>query len=489
MALVRFGTSAGRWVIAAAVLGSGVAFLDATVVNVALPAIGRDLHAGFSGLQWTLDAYLLSLGSLLLVGGSLGDLFGRRRVFVIGLVGFTASSVLCGAAPTIATLVVARAVQGAAAALLVPGSLALLSASFDPGDRARAVGAWSGLAGVWTAVGPFLGGWLIGAVSWRLVFFINLPVASFAVWAALRHVPESRDEDADRHVDVPGAVAVTAGLGGAVYALIEGPARGTSPVIVVMAVVSAVALVLFVVVELRSPHPMVPMSLFRSRQFSAANLTTFAVYGALGITMFLLVLELQKVLAYSPLEAGASLLPVTVMLLALSARAGALAQRVGPRLPMTLGPLIAALGLALLTRVGGGTTYAGAVLPGVIVLGLGLALTVAPLTAAVLAAVDDHHFGVGSAINNATARVSGLVAVALVPAVAGLAGAHVGLTAFTAGFHRAMWIGAGVCAVGGVIALVGIRRAASVTCVPHADIGSACHSPELEHGRRVARAA
>src|SRR5206468_2936112 len=266
--------------------------------------------------------YLLSLGSLLLVGGSLGDLFGRRRVFVIGLAGFTASSVLCGAAPTIATLVVARAVQGAAAALLVPGSLALLSASFDPDDRARAVGAWSGLAGVWTAVGPFLGGWLIGAVSWRLVFFINLPVASFAAWVALRHVPESRDEDADRHVDVPGAVAVTAGLGGAVYALIEGPVHGVSAVILAMAMGSG----------------------------------------------------------------------------------GALAQRIGPRLPMTLGPVVAGAGLALLSRVGPGTTYVRAVLPGVAVLGLGLALTVAPLTAAVLAAIDEHHVGVGSAINNATAR-------------------------------------------------------------------------------------
>ena len=486
MVPVRYGTAAGRWVIAAAVLGSGVAFLDATVVNVALPAIGRDLHAGFSGLQWTLDAYLLSLGSLLLVGGSLGDLFGRRRVFVIGLVGFTASSVLCGAAPTIATLVVARAVQGAAAALLVPGSLALLSASFHPDDRARAVGAWSGLAGVWTAVGPFLGGWLIGAVSWRLVFFVNLPVAAFAAWVALHHVPESLDEDADRHVDVLGAVAVTAGLGGAVYALIEGPVHGVSVAIVAMALVSAAALVLFVVVELRSPHPMVPMSLFRSRQFSAANATTFAVYAALGIAMFLLVLELQKVLAYSPLEAGASLLPVTLLLLLLSSRTGALAQRIGPRLPMTLGPVVAAAGLALLARVGPGTTYVGAVLPGVVVLGVGLALTVAPLTAAVLAAIDEHHVGVGSAINNATARVSGLVAVALVPAVSGLAGAHVGLGAFTTGFHRAMWIGAGLCAAGGVISLVGIRRAADVSCVPHADIGSACHSPDLQRAAAAA---
>src|SRR5205807_7106253 len=256
---VRFGTTAGRWVVVATVLGSGVAFLDGTVVNVALPAIARDFHAGLAGLQWTLDGYLLTLGSLLLVGGSLGDLYGRRRVFVTGRVAFTTASLVCGVAPSIGALVAARAVQGVGGALLVPGSLALISASFDPDDRSRAVGAWSGLAGVFTAVGPFLGGWLIGAVSWRLVFLINLPLAAFTVWVTLRHVPESRDEDADRRVDLDGAAAISLGLAGVVYALIEGPGRHWPVDAAGAGVVGVIGIVVFLVIEHRSDHPMVPL--------------------------------------------------------------------------------------------------------------------------------------------------------------------------------------------------------------------------------------
>ena len=398
---VAFGTPEGRWVIGAAVLGSGVAFLDGTVVNAALPAIANDLDAGLASLQWTLTGYLLTLGSLIVVGGSLGDLYGRRRVFVAGLAGFAVASLACALAQTTGLLILARCIQGAAAALLVPGSLALISASFRVEDRGRAIGAWSGLAGISTAIGPFLGGWLIDSVSWRWVFLINLPLSAIAIAVTLRHVPESRDEDSVRHVDVLGGVTLSVGLAGIVYALIEGPASASDTVIAIAVAIGVVGLVGFAVVESRSPQPMVPLELFRSRQFSGANAVTVAVYAALGVAMFLVVVHLQTNLGYSALEAGAALLPITVIMLALSSRAGALAQRIGPRWPMTIGPVVVGVGLTLLAPIDGGSTYLTGVLPGMVVFGLGLAITVAPLTAAVLAAVDDHHAGVGSAINNA----------------------------------------------------------------------------------------
>lgn len=455
------GTATGRWVIVAAVLGSGVAFLDSTVVNVALPAIAKDFHASLADLQWVVTAYLLTLGSLLVIGGSLGDLFGRRRIFVIGLVGFAFTSLLSGVAPSIGTLIIARALQGVTAALLIPGSLAIISASFRQQDRGAAIGAWSGLAGVATALGPFLGGFLIDSVSWRLVFLINLPIVVVTVILTNRHVPETRDETANRRVDVLGGVILATGLAGVVYALIDGPAHGWSGFALVLGVVGLAALASWVLVELRSSHPMVPLDIFKNRQFSGANAVTFVVYGAFGAVTFLLVVHLQTDLGYSALEAGASLIPITLLMLSFSARMGALAQRIGPRIPMTVGPIVSGIGVALLARVDSGASYLTAVLPALLVLGVGLVFTVAPLTAAVLGAVADEHMGVGSAINNAVSRIAGLLAVAVLPAIAGLTGAG-GRLDLASGFGRAMIISGIVAASGGVLAWLTVRNGASV---------------------------
>jgi EmrB/QacA subfamily drug resistance transporter len=470
---LRMGTAAGRWVVVAAVLGSGVSFLDGTVVNAALPAISRDLHANLGDLQWVLTGYLLTLGSLLVLGGSLGDRYGRRRVFVIGLAAFAATSAVCSIAPNTASLVAARCVQGAAAALVVPNSLAIVSASFAPTHRGRAIGAWSGLGGVATAIGPFLGGWLIDSVSWRLVFLINLPIAATAIWIALRHVPESRDEHAGKHLDVAGSVLLTIGLAGLVYALIEGPGTSSPALPIALGVVGIVSLLAFVVVEARVPAPMVPLPLFRSRQFSGANAVTFAVYAALGTATFLVVVYLQTDLGYSALEAGASLLPITVLMLLFSARSGALAQRIGPRLQMTVGPFVVAAAMVLLARIEPGTTYWATVFPAVVVLGMGLALTVAPLTATVLGAVEDAHAGIASAINNSVARIAGLLAVAVLPAAAGLTASQ-GLD-LTDGFATAMYIAATLAAIGGLLAFVTIRRGARVEEMRVANPAISCY--------------
>jgi EmrB/QacA subfamily drug resistance transporter len=478
-ALVRYGTPAGRWVITASVLGSGIAFLDGTVVNVALPAIGEDLGSGLAGLQWTIDGYLLTLGALLLLGGSLGDLYGRRRMFVAGLVSFTAASAVCGLAPSMGALVAARAVQGVGGALLVPGSLALLAASFAPEDRGTAVGAWSGLAGVATALGPFLGGWLVDAVSWRLVFLINVPLAAVAVFLTLRHVPESRDPDASHRPDLAGALAATVGLAGVVFALIEWPADGASPLVVLSGVVGVAALVAFPFIERTRAQPLVPLGIFRDPQFTGANATTIAVYAAFGGALFLLVLELQQVLGYSALAAGAALLPITIIMLALSARTAALSQRIGPRLPMTIGPLVVAAGLVLAAGLGPGDAYAAGVLPAVVVIGLGLALTVAPLTAAVMAAVDEHHVGVASGVNNALARIGTLLSVALLPLVAGLGDLVPGDPRYTDGVSRALLVSAGLCVVGGAVAFVTVRRGARVTPVVQPNVVHGCADPSV----------
>jgi EmrB/QacA subfamily drug resistance transporter len=479
-ASIRFGTPAARWVVAATVLGSGIAFLDGTVVNVALPTIGRDMHAGMRDLQWILDGYLVTMSALLLLGGSLGDLYGRKRGFLTGLVGFSVASAMCGFAPNPGVLIAARAVQGAGAALLVPGSLALISASFHPDDRGRAIGAWSGLAGVAGALGPFVGGWLIDAVSWRLIFFINVPLAAACFVITRRFVPESRDED-DRGVrpDAPGAVTASFGLAAMAYGLIERQWM--------VGVVGALMLVAFVMIERRVKHPMLPLAIFRSSQFTGANLTTFAVYTGLGGTTFALVLQLQKSLGYSALEAGSSLVPITVMMVLLSSRSGALAQRIGPRTQMTVGPFIVALGLLILARVQPGNGYLESVFPGAIVFGLGLVTTVAPLTTAVLAAVDDQHLGVGSAFNNAVSRIAGLLAVAALPLIAGLDTAAP-VSTFDHGFRNAMLICAGICASGGVISWVTIRRSIPVATMPQASVFQSCHDPGVATttGRQVA---
>ena len=458
----------GRWIVAATVLGSGIVFLDGTVVNVALPAIRASLGMGVSGLQWTLDAYLVALTSLLLFGGSLGDIAGRRRVFVYGLLGFVVASVACGAAPNAAALIAARGAQGVADAFLVPGSLAIVSSTFHPDDRSRAIGAWSGLAGAASALGPFLGGWLIDAVSWRLIFLINVPLVALTVWIARKHIPETRDEDAGAP-DWAGAAAATIGLASLTYGLIE-----RRPVVAMLGVAFLAALV---AIESHVEAPMLPLAVFRSPQFTGANLTTFAVYMALGGAFFLLVVQLQVALHYSALEAGTAMMPVTLLMLALSARAGALAQRIGPRLPMTAGPIVAAGGLVLFARVAPGSTYVGAVLPAVVVFGLGLTLTVAPLTAAVLAAVDEHHIGAGSGVNNAVARLGGLIAVAVLPALAGIDALSAG--ALSAGFMTAMRICAATCAAGGVIAFATVRTAAKVDTHTHPSLVHACHHQDV----------
>ncbi|MPZ71074.1 MAG: DHA2 family efflux MFS transporter permease subunit [Actinobacteria bacterium] len=457
---VRFESATGKWIIAAAVLGSGIAFLDSTVINVAIPAIREDLDTGLAGVQWTIDAYLLTLSALLLIGGSLGDLYGRRRMFVYGLVGFAVTSMLCAVAPNIAVLNLSRALQGMTAALLVPGSLAMISASFHPDDRGRAIGAWSGLSGVTTAVGPFLGGFLIDAVSWRMIFLINVPLAAIAVWVAVIHVPETRDEEGGRKPDVPGALAAAVALGGILYGFIEGPVVGwDSPSIYGSLALGSVAVVVFLVIEARSREPMLHLSLFRSRQFSGANAATLLIYAALSGAMFLVVIQLQSVLDYSPLEAGAALVPVTLLLLVMSARAGAIATRIGPRLPMTIGPLVAAIGLALLGRIEPGTSYATVALPGIVVFGIGLGITVAPLTTAVLAAAPSRYAGIASGVNNAVARTAGALAVAILPIAGGIAGAASDSPErFDAGFTRTMVVAAGLCAAGGLLSFVFIRK-------------------------------
>ncbi len=455
--LVRYDEPAGRWVLLATVLGSALAFIDATVVIIALPRIGEALDADAAGLQWTVNAYTLTLAAFILLGGSLGDRFGRRRVFLVGVAWFAVGSLLCGVAPDVGTLIAARAIQGVGGALLTPGALAILQASFEPGDRMRAIGAWSGLGGVAGAVGPFLGGWIVEVSSWRLVFLINLPLAAVVVLVALKHVPESADPDAARQLDLLGAALCAVGLGGVTYAFTAWPERGPGDVLVIgTLVVGVLGLVGFVVNEARSTHPMLPLEVFRSRTFSATNLVTFVVYAALAGVFFFVVINLQVVSGFSPLAAGLALLPVTVLMLLLSARAGALSSRIGPRIPMTVGPLICALALLLLSRIGPGATYVPDVLPAVVVLGLGLSLTVAPLTATALASAEVRHAGVASGVNNAVARTAGLLAVAILPLASGLGSSFTDPEALAPAYRTSMLICAALLVGGGVLAFAAI---------------------------------
>jgi len=457
---LRYSSPQGRWVIAATVLGSGIAALDATVVGIALPAIGRDFHATVASMQWVVDGYTLTLAGLLLLGGALGDLHGRRKVFAIGTVWFALASLACGLAPDAGFLIAARALQGAGAALLTPGSLSILQASFAPNDRSRAIGAWSGLGGVATAIGPFLGGWLISAVSWRLIFFINLPVAVAVIVIAVRHVPESRAPGPAPPLDAAGAATISLALAGLTYGLISASADGwTSPRVLASLLAGAALFAAFIVIEARGSHPMLPLGVFRSRQFSAANAVTFVVYGALGGALFLVPVVLQEVCGYSPLEAGVAMLPLTAIMLALSARSAALASRIGPRLQMTVGPLLIGAGMLLFTRVHGNGDYLTQVLPAVLVLGLGLAANVAPLTATALSAAPAEHSGIASAVNNDVARTASLIAVAVLPALAGITGdVYLHPAALTHGFHMAMLISAVAVAAGGVLAFATIRN-------------------------------
>ncbi len=456
---IRFASARGRLILLATVLGSGMAFLDVTVVNVALPSIGRDLGSGLAGLQWTVNAYALTLAGLLLIGGSLGDRLGRRRIFVTGIVWFALASLLCAIAPSTETLIAARAVQGIGAALLTPGSLAILEATFHPDDRGAAIGAWSGLAGVSTAFGPFLGGWLVEAVSWRLIFLINLPLAAGVVWAS-RAIPESRDPDSEgARLDWAGAALAATGLGGLTYGLTAGYDDGfTDPLTAGAGAAGVACLAGFLVVEARGRHPMVPLGIFRSRTFSTANAMTFVVWGALGAVLFLLPIQLQQVSGYSPLAAGSALIPVTVVMLLLSTSAGRLAARIGPRLPMGVGPIVAGGGLALLLRVGERASYPSDVLPAVLVFALGMSITVAPLNVTVLAAAGAGKAGVASAVNNSVARVASLLAVAVIPLAAGIGGDdYLVPAAFDEGFRTGMIICAGMYVTGGAIVLAALR--------------------------------
>ena len=451
----------GRGVLAATIVGSGLASLDGTVVNVALPRIGADLDAGLTTLQWTVNAYTLTLAGLLLLGGSLGDRRGRRRIYVVGVLWFTAASIGCAVAPTGGLLVGMRALQGVGAALLTPGSLAILEAVFRREDRAAAVGAWSGLGGIATAIGPLVGGLLIGVApwGWRLVFLINLPLAALVIFLSARFIPETRDEDASGRLDVPGAALAAVGLGLVVYALTEGPHKAWNGLLVTCLVVGVALLVAFLVVEGRSRSPMMPLVLFRSRDFAAANVVTLAVYAAISGALFLLPLQLQRVAGYPPVAAGSALLPVTLVMLLLSARMGRLAQRIGPRWPMTVGPVVAAAGLSMMVRIGADASYLTDVLPAAIVFALGLSATVAPLTATVLAAAPRHQVGVASAVNNDVARAAGLLAVAVLPGIAGITPhAYDRPAELSTGFHHAVLIAAALCAVGGILSAFLIGR-------------------------------
>jgi EmrB/QacA subfamily drug resistance transporter len=518
-----------RITLIAAILGSGIAFLDSTVVNVALPAIREDLGTGLTAQQWIVEAYLLTLGSMLLVGGSLGDALGRRRVFAIGVGAFGVTSLICAIAPTSGVLVGARALQGVAGALLVPSSLAVITAVFPADQRGRAIGTWTAWTGISTVVGPLGGGLLVDAVTWRLIFAINVPLVLVNLWL-LRGVPESVDEEAGRHVDVSGAVLCALGLAGPVFALTEQPDLGWGDPLVIGPLVAGFALLAaFLLREARIPHPMLPLEIFKERNFAVGNLATFAIYGGLSVATFFVIIFLQQVAGWNAVAAGVALLPVTVIMWLLSGRWGALSDRIGPRLLMGLGPVAAGAGLIWMGRIGADVHYVRDLLGPACLFGIGLSATVAPLTNTVLGAVPQHHAGVASGTNNAIARVASLVAIAAVGAVvagryaSALDDAVAGRTlparqraalpslrdrplaggarqgepldtavrdASVSAYHWGLGVGGGLVIAGGIVSLVGIAnpRRREPRAEPQRDLGALrlTHPCPDEQQRRAA---
>ncbi len=494
----------GTLTLVVTILGSTAVFLDATVVNVALPAISRDLDTGLADQQWVVESYLLALVALLLVGGSLGDQFGRRRIFLVGLVGFGITSAVCAAAPNSGVLIASRAAQGLTGALLVPGSLAILASTFEGAARGKAVGTWTAWSGIATVLGPAGGGALIEALSWRAIFWVNVPLIAFTILLTMRVVRESSNPDADLAIDWPGIVMSAAGLGLPVYALIQQPTHGWSDPLVFVPLIAGVLLfAAFLAWEARSPHAMLDLSLFRIRNFSVTNIETLIVYSGLLGAFFFVTLFLQETLGYTPLEAGLATTPISLLLFLLSPRFGRIATGAGPRVPMSLGPIVGGIGLLLLLRVDAGAEYATDILPGLLLFGLGLSATVAPLTATALDSVEERHVGIASGINNGVSRVAGLLAIAILGAVisgafastvddrlaaeqlspeaeravkvakekplgsadtSGLPASEASSidTAVTAGsergFHLGMGLSGGLMIVGGVIAGIGLRN-------------------------------
>jgi EmrB/QacA subfamily drug resistance transporter len=473
---VRLAEPAGRWVLTVTALGSGLVLLETTVVNVALPALERGLDASLAELQWTINAFTLALSALILLGGGLGDRFGRRRVYLAGVVWFAAASLLCGLAPSAAWLITGRVLQGIGGALIVPGSLALIQASFHPDDRARAVGWWSGLSGMAGAAGPLVGGALVDAAGWRWVFLVNVPVAVVIAALLARHVPESRDDRPAHRFDLAGALLAAMGLGGLTYALIQ-PSNGGW----IAAGAGLVAFAGFVRVERRSAAPMLPLGLFASRQFSAANLASFFLYGALAGFIFFLPIQLQLTVGYAPLATGLALLPLTVLTLALSARAGALTARIGPRVPLAAGSLCCAVALLLATRIDTQSSYLAEVLPVVVLTGIGIPLITPPITTTVLSAVPDTRAGIASAVNNGVARAAGLIVVAALPLLAGLPQDAVeSPAALDRGFDAAMLICAGMFLLGGLVAWLGVPRPVSTMPTPASPYEWTASCPQLK---------
>ncbi|GAA0929414.1 MFS transporter [Kribbella koreensis] len=486
MATAELRSTAGVAVVSATILASTIGFLDASVVSVAIPAIGADLHAGVGALQWVVTGYLVTVAALLLVAGGLSDRYGRRRLLVAGLILTLAASVLCALANSVGLLIAARILQGVGGALTVPSSLALLNATLRPEDRARGIGLWAGLATLGMAIGPYAGGWLVDHASWQWLFLLNLPLG-IAALLVLRHVKESLDENASGRLDLVGAVLTVVGFGGIIYALTEGSAHGWSrPAVVPAGVIGLVCVAALFPLESRRRAPVIRLRLFKSRQFDAINLSTLLFYAALGGAGYILYLQLELQLNYTATAAGAALIPSTVVFLLISPLSGALVARAGPRWMMAIGIALVGLGFVYLTNLGPGSTYLGGLLPGILLEGVGLGIAVTPLTAAVLAAVDNADLGEASAINNTVARIGGVAAIALIPTLAGGAGLSLKET-ISSGYRPAMLAAAALCFAAAAVAAVFVSKAAGVVAPriapapPHGCIAECLPSP-LESG-------